>query len=240
SVSKLIGSPPGYVGYGDGGQLTEAVRRQPYTVLLLDEIEKAHPDVFNLLLQLLEDGRLTDSQGRVVDFKNVLVIMTSNLGAQALSKQANDLGFAFDNTADAQLSRTRVRVNEALQQFFRPEFLNRLDDIIVFQQLSRDEVAQIADLLLQDLTARLTEQQIALQVTDAFKDRAIAAGYDPTYGARPLRRAIARLAEDPIAEAILTGRVRAGETAVLDVDDDNQVTVTTLEHSRSLAIASQA
>ena len=239
SVSKLIGSPPGYVGYGDGGQLTEAIRRKPYTVLLLDEIEKAHPDVFNLLLQLLEDGRLTDSQGRVVDFKNVLIIMTSNLGAQALSNQASDLGFAFDSTADAQLARTRTRVKEALQQFFRPEFLNRLDDIIVFEQLNRDEVAQIADLLLKDLTARLAEQQITLEVTDAFKDRAIAQGYDPTYGARPLRRAIARLAEDPIAEAILAGRVRAGETAVLDIDDDNQVIVTALERSRSLAIASQ-
>ncbi len=233
SVSKLIGSPPGFVGYGEGGQLTEAVRRRPYTVLLLDEIEKAHPDVFNLLLQVLEDGRLTDSQGRVVDFKNVLIVMTSNLGAPAIGKQASNLGFAFDNAPAAQISQMRVRVGDMLKLFFRPEFLNRLDDIIIFQQLSRAEVAQIADLLLQELTARLSEREIALEVTDAFKARAIAEGYDPTYGARPLRRAIVRLAEDPLAEAILSGRVRAGETAILDVDDDNCVTIT----AQSLSLA---
>ncbi|MEM6447032.1 MAG: ATP-dependent Clp protease ATP-binding subunit [Cyanobacteria bacterium P01_D01_bin.123] len=227
SVSKLIGSPPGYVGYGEGGQLTEAVRRKPYTLLLLDEIEKAHPDVFNLLLQLLEDGRLTDSQGRVVDFKNTLVVMTSNLGARAIEKKGEGMGFAIADVdeAKAQYERTDALVKEALQQSFRPEFINRLDDIIVFRQLDRDEVKQIAGLLLRDVSSRLTERGISLEVTDAFKERLIAEGYDPNYGARPLRRAISRLVEDFLAEAILSEQIESGDTAILDVDDEAQVRV---------------
>ena len=227
SVSKLIGSPPGYVGYGEGGQLTEAVRRKPYTLLLLDEIEKAHPDVFNLLLQLLEDGRLTDSQGRVVDFKNTLIVMTSNLGAQAIEKGGSGLGFVISNTdeATAQYNRTTTQVKEALQLAFRPEFINRLDDIIVFRQLNRNEVEQIADLLLEDVSHRLAERQIAIEVTEAFKDRLVAEGYDPSYGARPLRRAVSRLVEDPLAEVILADRIRSGDTAVLDIDGDGRVQV---------------
>ncbi|MEM9154837.1 MAG: ATP-dependent Clp protease ATP-binding subunit, partial [Cyanobacteria bacterium P01_F01_bin.33] len=227
SVSKLIGSPPGYVGYGEGGQLTEAVRRKPYTLLLLDEIEKAHPDVFNLLLQLLEDGRLTDSQGRVVDFKNTLVVMTSNLGARAIEKKGEGMGFAIADVdeAKAQYERTDALVKEALQQSFRPEFINRLDDIIVFRQLDRDEVKQIAGLLLRDVSSRLTERGISLEVTDAFKERLIAEGYDPNYGARPLRRAISRLVEDVLAEAILSEQIESGDTAILDVDDEAQVRV---------------
>ncbi len=227
SVSKLIGSPPGYVGYGEGGQLTEAVRRQPYTVVLFDEIEKAHPDVFNLMLQLLEDGRLTDSQGRVVNFANTLIIMTSNLGSRAIEKQGSGLGFLASDLdlATAQYNRTREQVNEALKQSFRPEFLNRLDEIIVFQQLTRDEVKQIAELLLANVEERLKEQDLQLEVSEAFKDRLVTEGYDPSYGARPLRRAVSRLVEDNLAEAILSGEIQAGDTAVIDIDDDGQVQV---------------
>ena len=227
SVSKLIGSPPGYVGYGEGGQLTEAVRRQPYTVVLFDEIEKAHPDVFNLMLQLLEDGRLTDSQGRVVNFTNTLIIMTSNLGARAIEKRRSGLGFFASDVdlAEAQYNRTREQVNEALKQSFRPEFLNRLDEIIVFQQLTRDEVKQIAELLLTNVEERLREQDLELELSEAFKDLLVTEGYDPSYGARPLRRAVSRLVEDNLAEAILSGEIQAGDTAVMDIDDDGRVQV---------------
>lgn len=227
SVSKLIGSPPGYVGYGEGGQLTEAVRRQPYSVVLFDEIEKAHSDVFNLLLQLLEDGRLTDSQGRVINFKNTLIIMTSNLGSRAIEKRGNGLGFFVSDSdlATAQYNQTREQVNEALKQSFRPEFLNRLDEIIVFRQLTRDEVKQIAELLLKNVEGRLREQNLLLEVSEAFKERLITEGYDPSYGARPLRRAVSRLVEDNLAEAILSGQISSGDTAVMDIDDDGQVQV---------------
>ena len=227
SVSKLIGSPPGYVGYGEGGQLTEAIRRKPYSLLLMDEIEKAHPDVFNLLLQLLEDGRLTDSQGRVVDFKNTLIVMTSNLGAQAIETGGSSLGFEIATTdkATAQYNRTSTQVKEALNLAFRPEFINRLDDVIVFRQLNRDEVGQIADLLLRDVSHRLADRQISIEVSNAFKDRLIAEGYDPSYGARPLRRAVSRLVEDPLAEAILAERIQSGDVAVLDLDREANVQV---------------
>ncbi|MBT9316733.1 ATP-dependent Clp protease ATP-binding subunit [Leptothoe spongobia] len=227
SVSKMIGSPPGYVGYGDGGQLTEAVRRKPYTVVLFDEIEKAHPDVFNLLLQLLDDGRLTDSQGRGVDFTNTVIIMTSNIGARAIEQQGNGIGFDMidEDVNTANYNRTRERVNDALKVSFRPEFLNRLDEIIVFHQLTRNEVKQIADILLQDVAKRLADQDIHIEVTEAFKEKLVIEGYDPRYGARPLRRAITRLVEDNLAEVMLVGQVQAGETAVLDVDEDGQVSI---------------
>jgi ATP-dependent Clp protease ATP-binding subunit ClpC len=227
TVSKLIGSPPGYVGYDEGGQLTEAVRRKPYTVLLLDEIEKAHPDVFNLLLQLLEDGRLTDAKGRTVSFKNTLLIMTSNLGSRVIEKGGAGLGFevAGDAQESAQYNRVRSLVNEELKQHFRPEFLNRLDEIIVFRQLNQDEVKQIADILVQEVAARLTEQGILLEVTAAVKERLVTEGFNPSYGARPLRRTITRLMEDHLAEAILAGQLKAGDTAVLDVDDNGQIQV---------------
>jgi ATP-dependent Clp protease ATP-binding subunit ClpC len=226
TVSKLIGSPPGFVGYDEGGQLTEAVRRKPYTVVLFDEIEKAHPDVFNLLLQLLDDGRLTDAQGRTVDFKNTLIIMTSNLGSKVIEKGGSGLGFEFsDNQAESGYNRIRDRVNEDLKQYFRPEFLNRLDEIIVFRQLTKDEVKQIAGLMLREISMRLSEQGITLEVTERFKDRIVEEGYDPTYGARPLRRAIMRLLEDSLAEAMLSGQVKDGDTAVVDVDDNGQVKI---------------
>ncbi len=227
TVSKLIGSPPGYVGYNEGGQLTEAVRRRPYTVVLLDEIEKAHPDVFNMLLQILEDGRLTDAKGRTVDFKNTLIILTSNIGSKVIEKGGTGLGFetSFENQAEAQYNRIRSLVNEELKNYFRPEFLNRLDEIIVFRQLNKEEVKQIAAIMLKDVFGRLTEKNIVLEVTEAFKDRLLEEGYNPAYGARPLRRAIMRLLEDVLAEEILSGRIKEGDTAICDIGEDGKVKV---------------
>jgi ATP-dependent Clp protease ATP-binding subunit ClpC len=226
TVSKLIGSPPGYVGYNEGGQLTEAVRRRPYTVVLFDEIEKAHPDVFNMLLQILEDGRLTDAKGRTVDFKNTLLIMTSNIGSKVIEKGGGGLGFEFsENQAESQYNRIRNLVNEELKQYFRPEFLNRLDEIIVFRQLNKEEVKEIADIMLKEVFGRLKEQGITLEVTERFKDRLVSEGYNPAYGARPLRRAIMRLLEDVLAEQILGGSIKDGDTALVDVDDSGTVTV---------------
>jgi ATP-dependent Clp protease ATP-binding subunit ClpC len=224
TVSKLIGSPPGYVGYNEGGQLTEAVRRRPYTVILFDEIEKAHPDVFNLLLQILEDGRLTDSKGRTVDFKNTLIIMTSNIGSKVIEKGGSGLGFDFaEDQADSAYTRIRALVNEELKQYFRPEFLNRLDEIIVFRQLKIEEIREIAELMLKEVFKRLKEKNITLAVTERFKDLLVREGYNQSYGARPLRRAIMRLLEDSLSEEILTGKVRDGASVVVDVDDDGKV-----------------
>ena len=226
TVSKLIGSPPGYVGYDEGGQLTEAVRRRPYTVVLFDEIEKAHPDVFNMMLQILEDGRLTDAKGRTVDFKNTLLVMTSNIGSRVIEKGGGGLGFEFtESAADAQYNRVRSLVNEEMKQFFRPEFINRLDEIIVFRQLNKEEVKQIADIMLQQVFSRLTEQGITLSVTDRFKDLLVTEGYNPSYGARPLRRAIMRLLEDVLAEEMLSGKLKEGQKAIVDVDENGQVKV---------------
>jgi ATP-dependent Clp protease ATP-binding subunit ClpC len=226
TVSKLIGSPPGYVGYNEGGQLTEAVRRRPYTVVLFDEIEKAHPDVFNMLLQILEDGRLTDAKGRTVDFKNTLLILTSNIGSKVIEKGGSGIGFEFSEDAtETQYNRIRSLVNEELKNYFRPEFLNRLDEIIVFRQLNKVEVTQIAEIMLKEVFGRLTEKGIVLEVTDRFKDRLITEGYSPSYGARPLRRAIMRLLEDSLAEEILSGRIKDGDTALVDVDENGIVQV---------------
>ena len=227
TVSKLIGSPPGYVGFNEGGQLTEAVRRRPYTVVLFDEIEKAHPDVFNLLLQLLEDGRLTDSKGRTVDFKNTLIIMTSNIGSKVIEKGGGGLGFEFGggDADETNYNRIRSLVNEELKQYFRPEFLNRLDEIIVFRQLTRDEVKIIAEIMLKEVFGRMLEKGIALSVTEAFKERLVEEGYNPSYGARPLRRAVMRLLEDSLAEEFLSGRIGDGDSALVDVNDDKQVVI---------------
>ncbi|MGB1775261.1 MAG: ATP-dependent Clp protease ATP-binding subunit [Synechococcus sp.] len=227
TVSKLIGSPPGYVGFNEGGQLTEAVRRRPYTVVLFDEIEKAHPDVFNLLLQLLEDGRLTDSKGRTVDFKNTLVIMTSNIGSKVIEKGGGGLGFEFSGESEEESQYTRIRslVNEELKQYFRPEFLNRLDEIIVFRQLNRDEVKLIADIMLKEVFGRMMDKGITLTVSEAFKERLVEEGYNPAYGARPLRRAVMRLLEDSLAEEVLSGRIKDGDHAEVDVDDTKKVVV---------------
>ncbi len=231
TVSKLIGSPPGFVGYDEGGQLTEAVRRQAYTIVLFDEIEKAHPDVFNLMLQLLDDGRLTDAQGRTVSFKNTVIIMTSNIGSKVIEKGGGGLGFDFSGDKDeAQYNRIKELVNQELKNYFRPEFINRLDEIIVFRQLTKPEVRQIASILLKEISQRLSQQrEITLGVTSAFEDKVIEEGYDPSYGARPLRRAIMRLLEDSLAEAILSGRVNDGDNALVDIDEDGNTTVASVQ-----------
>ena len=226
TVAKLIGSPPGYVGYNEGGQLTEAVRRRPYTVVLFDEVEKAHPDVFNLLLQIFEDGRLTDSKGRTIDFKNTLLIMTSNIGSKVIEKGGGGLGFELsEDQTNSHYNRIKSLVNEELKQYFRPEFLNRLDEIIVFRQLTKDEVAQIAEIMLKEVFERISTKGIQLEVTDRFKTRLIDEGYNPSYGARPLRRAVMRLLEDSLAEEVLSEKIKAGDTAVVDVGEDGKVKV---------------
>jgi len=226
TVSKLIGSPPGYVGYNEGGQLTEAVRRRPYTVVLFDEVEKAHPDVFNLMLQIFEDGRLSDSKGRTIDFKNTLLIMTSNIGSKVIEKGGGGLGFELsEDQTSSHYNRIKSLVNEELKQYFRPEFLNRLDEIIVFRQLTKDEVGQIAEIMLKEVFERISVKGIQLEVTDRFKTRLIDEGYNPAYGARPLRRAVMRLLEDSLAEEVLSEKIKAGDTAVVDVGEDGKVKV---------------
>jgi ATP-dependent Clp protease ATP-binding subunit ClpC len=216
TVSRLVGSPPGYVGYEEGGQLTEAVRRKPFSVVLFDEIEKAHPDVFNALLQILEDGRLTDSQGRTVDFKNTVIIMTSNLGTADLRKAQ----VGFGKTSEAiTYEKMKSKVNDALKAHFRPEFLNRIDDVIVFHELTKDEVTEIIDLMIKRVRTQLETQGLAIELSQAAKYLVVDKGYDPTLGARPLRRALQRLVEDPLSEKILWKEFRAGETVVVDVED---------------------
>jgi len=216
TVSRLVGSPPGYVGYEEGGQLTEAVRRKPFSVVLFDEIEKAHPDVFNALLQVLEEGRLTDSQGRTVDFRNTVIIMTSNLGTADLRKAS--VGFAKADEA-VSYSRMKEKVNESLKQHFRPEFLNRIDEVIVFHELSRDEVVQMVDLQIRRVTTQLVSQGIGLELTHEAKVLLAERGYDPSLGGRPLRRAIQRMIEDPMSERILVKEFHAGETIIVDAVD---------------------
>ena len=217
TVSRLVGSPPGYVGYEEGGQLTEAVRRKPFSVVLFDEIEKAHPDVFNTLLQILEEGRLTDSQGRSVDFRNTVLIMTSNLGTQNLRKA--NLGFTKADEAIT-YERMKEKVTDALKDHFRPEFLNRIDEVIVFHELTREEVTRIVDLMIKRLQNQLEAQGIGLELTQEAKVLLALRGYDPTLGARPLRRAIQRLVEDPLSERLLWKEFRAGETILVDAEDD--------------------
>ncbi|MGH2694771.1 MAG: ATP-dependent Clp protease ATP-binding subunit [Actinomycetota bacterium] len=214
TVSRLVGSPPGYVGYEEGGQLTEAVRRRPYAVVLLDEIEKAHPDVFNTLLQILEDGRLTDAQGRAVDFKNAVIIMTSNIGTQNLRKPAMGFGQTSEHMT---YDKMKERVTEELKKNFRPEFLNRIDEVIVFHELTREEVKAIVDLMIRRIEEQLKSQDVDIELTEASKDLLAEKGYDPALGARPLRRAIQRLIEDPISEKILWKEYEAGETIIVDV-----------------------
>ena len=219
TVSRLVGSPPGYVGYDEGGQLTEKVRRKPFSVVLFDEVEKAHPDVFNTLLQILEDGRLTDSQGRVVDFKNTVLIMTSNLGTRDIGKGFN-LGFQKDNDKIGAYERMKTKVQEELKQHFRPEFLNRIDDIVVFHQLSQDEIITIVDLMLARVDTQLRNKDMGLEVTTAAKLLLATRGYDPVLGARPLRRTIQREIEDNLSEQILFGTLKAGEIVVVDTEGE--------------------
>jgi ATP-dependent Clp protease ATP-binding subunit ClpC len=217
TVSRLVGSPPGYVGYEEGGQLTEAVRRRPFSVVLFDEVEKAHPDVFNTLLQILEEGRLTDAQGRTVDFRNTVLIMTSNLGTADLRKA--NLGFVKADEA-VSYERMKAKVQDALKAHFRPEFLNRIDDTIVFHELTQEEIVRIVDLMIKRIGVQLAGQGMGLELTDDVKQHLAKEGYDPAMGARPLRRAIQRLIEDPLSERLLLKEFRAGEIIVVDVEDD--------------------
>jgi ATP-dependent Clp protease ATP-binding subunit ClpB len=213
-VSRLIGAPPGYVGYEESGQLTEAVRRRPYSVVLFDEIEKAHPEVLNVMLQLLDDGRLTDGKGRTVDFKNTVVIMTSNVGSHFIAERVGGGATDLDEG-------TRRQVMETLRAHFRPEFLNRVDEIIIFHPLSREEMRKIIDIQLRGLMKRLEDRKIRVELSDRAKDLLIAEGYDPTYGARPLKRTIQRRILDPLAMRVLQGEFRDGETIRIDVVDSD-------------------
>jgi ATP-dependent Clp protease ATP-binding subunit ClpB len=212
TVSRMIGAPPGYVGYDEAGQLTEAVRRRPYSVVLFDEIEKAHPEVLNVMLQLLDDGRLTDGKGRTIDFKNTVVIMTSNLGSQYIAEQGRE---------GAELGEgVRRQVNEALRQHFRPEFLNRVDEIIFFHALGKEHMKKIIDIQLRGLVKRLEDRKIRVELTDAAKEFVVQEGYDPSYGARPLKRTIQRRILDPLAMRVLEGEFREGDHVIVDVGPD--------------------
>ena len=221
TVSRLFGSPPGYVGYEEGGQLTEKVRRKPFSVVLFDEVEKAHADIFNSLLQILEDGRLTDSQGRVVDFKNTIIIMTTNLGTRDISKGVS-LGFSSGNESGSNYDRMKAKVQDELKQHFRPEFLNRVDDTIVFPQLSQEEIVKIVDLMIEKLDVRLRDKDMAVELTQPAKDLLAKRGYDPALGARPLRRTIQREIEDMMSEKILYGEIHSGQIILVDVEGEGK------------------
>jgi ATP-dependent Clp protease ATP-binding subunit ClpC len=217
TTSRLVGSPPGYVGYGEGGQLTDAVRRKPYSVVLFDEIEKAHPDAFNLLLQVLEDGHLTDGKGRRVDFRNTIIIMTSNVGTEHI-RRASRIGFSgYSSGSELDNEDIRKKVDDALKQLFRPEFLNRIDATIIFHALTNDEIRQITRLMLKRVQDQLREHNLTLEITDEACDLLAKRGYDPAYGARPLRRIITNLIEDPLSEGVLEGRFRSGDRVLVDV-----------------------
>jgi ATP-dependent Clp protease ATP-binding subunit ClpC len=218
SVSRLVGAPPGYVGFDQGGLLTEAVTKHPHCVILLDEIEKAHPDVFNILLQVLDEGHLTDNYGRVIDFKNTVVIMTSNVGARDITK-GKGLGFTTGDTTTS-FERMQEKVKDELKVVFNPEFLNRLDDVIVFHPLSREHIAQIVTVLLKDVRKRLAEEELTLKLTDAATELLVRNGYDESYGARPLKRSIQKFIEDPLSEKILLGEFARGDEIEVDASAD--------------------
>jgi ATP-dependent Clp protease ATP-binding subunit ClpC len=228
SVSRLVGSPPGYIGYDEGGQLTEAVRRKPYSVVLLDEIEKAHPDVFNILLQILEDGKLTDAQGRKVDFRNTIVIMTSNIGAATISKNQS-LGFAVGDDTGLSYEEMKDRIMGELKKVFRPELLNRIDEVIVFHKLTKEEIKTIVDLMMKRLREQMVEHEAAIELTEPAKELLVDKGYDPAMGARPLRRAIQRFIEDPLADFVLGRTIKPGSTIVVDRKDDDEVDISIVE-----------
>jgi ATP-dependent Clp protease ATP-binding subunit ClpC len=227
SVSRLVGSPPGYIGYDEGGQLTEAVRRKPYSVVLLDEVEKAHPDVFNILLQILEDGKLTDAQGRKVDFRNTIVIMTSNIGAGTISKNQT-LGFSVGDDSGLSYDEMKDRIMGELKKVFRPELLNRIDEVIVFHKLTKDEIMTIVDLMMKRLREQMGEHEAAIELTEGAKELLVDKGYDPTMGARPLRRAIQRYIEDPLADFVLGRELGSGSTILIDRKNDDEVDITVI------------
>jgi ATP-dependent Clp protease ATP-binding subunit ClpC len=219
TASRLFGAPPGYVGYEEGGQLTEKVRRKPFSVVLFDEIETAHPDVFNTLLQILEDGRLTDGQGRIVDFKNTVIILTTNLGTRDVAKAVN-LGFQASEDVESNYDRMKQKVNDELKQHFRPEFLNRIDDTIVFHQLQETEIRNIVDIFISRIEGQLRNKDMGLELTDNAKKYLAKKGYDPVLGARPLRRTIQRDLEDTLSEQILFNELRPGQIVVVDCEGD--------------------
>jgi ATP-dependent Clp protease ATP-binding subunit ClpC len=218
-VSKLLGAPPGYIGHDSGGKLTELVRRRPYSVILFDEIEKAHPEVYNILLQILEDGRLTDSQGRKVDFRNTVVIMTSNIGAKEAAR-GNSLGFGIDAMEDMDWERIKRIITDESTRTFRPEFLNRIDDMVIFKPLSRESLLRIVEIMLSDVRTRLEEQGINLGIENDAKALILDKGFKPKFGARPLRRAIQTLIEDKLADSVLSGRIGKGVNITIKVTDD--------------------
>jgi ATP-dependent Clp protease ATP-binding subunit ClpC len=222
TVSRLVGAPPGYVGYDEGGQLTERVRRRPYSVILLDEIEKAHPEVFNILLQVLEDGRLTDSKGRTVDFRNTVLIMTSNVGAHEIQRETT-IGFSLEQDEAASYEVMKEKVTDELRRTFRPEFLNRIDEVIVFHALNREQLKAIIEIMVKTVVKQLADRQIRIQFTPAAKALLAEKGYDPDFGARPLRRAIQRLVENPLSEEMLAGRYGDGDTIEVDAENDRIV-----------------
>ena len=230
AVSRLVGSPPGYVGYDEGGQLTEAVRRKPYSVVLLDEIEKAHPDVFNILLQMLEEGRLTDAQGRHVDFKNTIVIMTSNIGAASIAKNTT-LGFSVgEDEMGVSHDDMKNRIMGELKKVFRPELLNRIDEVIVFHKLSKDEIKSIVEQLTKRVREQMKVHEVSIELTEAAKEFMVDKGYDPTMGARPLRRAIQRFIEDPLADFILGRNLQPGSTVLVDhKEEDEEISLQVIE-----------
>lgn len=225
SVSRLIGAPPGYVGYEEGGQLTEKVRRKPYSVVLLDEIEKAHPDVYNILLQVLDDGQLTDGLGRKVDFKNTIIIMTSNIGVRQLKDFGQGVGFATSTRQRDADDNMKAVIGKALKRTFSPEFLNRIDDVVVFNSLEKPEILQIVEIALHSLSKRLAALNYTLELTDKAKEFLAEKGYDPQFGARPLHRAIQKYLEDPLAEEMLNTKLSEGDTLLIDLDEDNKVTI---------------
>ena len=228
TVSRLFGSPPGFVGYEEGGQLTEKVRRKPFSVVLFDEIEKAHPDIFNALLQILEEGHLTDAQGRVVDFKNTVIIMTTNLGAREIAKGVN-LGFSAAGDVAGTYAKMKEKVSDELKQHFRPEFLNRVDEVIVFPPLTQDEIVKMVDLMMESLESRLAERDISLELTAPAKELLAKRGFDPVLGARPLRRTVQREIEDVLAEKMLFGEVRPGQVVLIDVEGEGTTATFTFE-----------
>jgi ATP-dependent Clp protease ATP-binding subunit ClpA len=239
TVSRLIGSPPGYVGYGEGGQLTEAVRRRPYQVVLFDEIEKAHPEIFNVLLQVLDDGRLTDGQGRTVDFRNTVIIMTSNLGTKYMTKSSGQLGFIAGERADMKLVNQQT-IEDDLKEAFRPEFLNRVDEIIIFDPLSRDQIKEIVALQVTKLLKNLSDQKLNIELSDTAKAWLGERGYDIQFGARPLKRVIMRQIENPLSKRLLAGDFVEGDTIHVDVAADNEsLTFTKVESPATAAVETE-
>jgi ATP-dependent Clp protease ATP-binding subunit ClpC len=238
TVSRLIGAPPGYVGYEEGGQLTERVRRKPYSVILLDEIEKAHPDIYNILLQVLDDGQLTDGLGRKVDFKNTLIIMTSNIGVRQLKDFGTGVGFTTTSKLENEEEANKAVIEKALKKTFSPEFLNRIDDVVIFNSLSKDNIFHIIDILMKGVMKRLTNLGFSLELTEKAKSFLADKGYDVQFGARPLHRAIQKYLEDPLAEEILNMQIKSGDVLIADVNEESSKLFFTL--SQEISASSKA